>query len=48
LAFPLRPREAIGIFDVKSVFLFPWVVVFERLESFAVVEMWSPEPPTSR
>jgi len=40
LAFPLRRREAIGIFDVKSVFLFPWAVVFERLGSFAVVEMW--------
>jgi hypothetical protein len=38
LAFPLRRREAIGISDVKSVFLFPWAVVFERLGSFA--EMW--------
>jgi NADH-quinone oxidoreductase subunit A len=27
------------IFDVESVFLFPWAVVFERLGMFAVVEM---------
>lgn len=27
------------IFDVESVFLFPWAVVFERLGWFAVVEM---------
>jgi hypothetical protein len=40
LAFPLRRCETIGIFDVKSVFLFPWAVVFERLGSFAVAEMW--------
>jgi NADH-quinone oxidoreductase subunit A len=27
------------IFDVESVFLFPWAVTFERLGWFAVVEM---------
>jgi len=27
------------IFDVESVFLFPWAVVFERLGMFALVEM---------
>jgi NADH-quinone oxidoreductase subunit A len=27
------------IFDVESVFLFPWAVVFDRLGMFAVVEM---------
>jgi NADH-quinone oxidoreductase subunit A len=27
------------IFDVESVFLFPWAVVFERLGWFAVIEM---------
>ena len=27
------------IFDVESVFLFPWAVVFDRLGWFAVVEM---------
>ena len=27
------------IFDVESVFLFPWAVSFERLGMFAVVEM---------
>ncbi|HVM12626.1 MAG TPA: NADH-quinone oxidoreductase subunit A, partial [Actinomycetota bacterium] len=27
------------IFDVESVFLFPWAVVFEQLGWFAVVEM---------
>jgi len=27
------------IFEVESVFLFPWAVVFERLGWFAVVEM---------
>ncbi len=28
-----------AIFDVESVFLFPWAVVYERLGLFAVVEM---------
>lgn len=27
------------IFDVEAVFLFPWAVVFERLGTFAFVEM---------